>query len=457
MNAIVTAEDRLRASRTMLAAAMDQHAAGRLDHAERNYLAVLSEGYRSTDILPLLAGIASVKGDLQAAVEHWTRLLALMPSHLAGWTERGALLHRLGRWSEAIESLKSAQQLAPDNPAILANLGVALLDGGHAGEALTVFRRSAELQPGNLLLHHQIRRTASTVVPFWHIPMLNDAPRNDAFQKAIELAVAKHGADASVLDIGAGSGLLSMMAARAGATSVVCCEHVGVIAETARTIIERNGYSDSIRVIGKKSDELCVGPDLPVRADILVSEILSSDLLAEGVLATFEDALGRLVNHDATIIPRAVTAKGCLVESAVLSRYAFVDDVSGFDVSPFSALASQRLPVHGKQTSWRRLSADQDLVHIDLTAKRHDASINVLPIQITSDGVAMGVMQWMFVDVADGISFANEPDECADGGWLQIVHTFARPIEVRAGETFQLIAGHDRTSLILMPAAESGA
>lgn len=47
----------------------------------------------------------------------------------------------------------------------------------------------------------------------YYIPMLNDKARNQAFRKAIEKAVKK---EHIVLDIGAGQGLLSMMAARAG-------------------------------------------------------------------------------------------------------------------------------------------------------------------------------------------------------------------------------------------------
>ena len=71
---------------------------------------------------------------------------------------------------------------------------------------------------------------------------------------------------------------------------------------------------------------------------------------------------------------------------------------------------------------------------------------------MTSDGTAVGIMQWIRVDVADGVEFSNPPDDYSDGGWLQVVHTFSRPICVRAGDQFELLAGHDRTSLILMPA-----
>ncbi len=437
----------------ILAKAMNHHAAGELLDAEAQYLAVIRQGYRAIDVLPLLAGIATANGDIQTALDRWSQLLELQPSHLFGLMEKGALLHRLGRWQEAVASLRAAERIDPDNPALLLNLGVALIDAGRGHEAVLALRRLLELQPGNPLVEHQIRRVSSALVPFWHIPMLNDVPRNDAFEEGIKQAIAAHRSSARVLDIGAGSGLLSMMAARAGAQSVVCCESVGIIAETANKIVSANGYADQIRVVPKNSKDLIVGEDLDKRADILVSEILSSDLLSESVLSTFEDAIERLVHAEATIVPRAITALGCLIESDVLAKYAFVDKVSGFDVSPFTALASTRLPVHGKLTSWRRLSDDHDLVHIDLRARRHEATYQKLCIPATSDGTAVGIMQWIRVDIADGVEFSNPPDHYSDGGWLQVVHTFSRPISVRAGDRFELLAGHDRTSLILMPAS----
>ena len=71
--------------------------------------------------------------------------------------------------------------------------------------------------------------------------MLNDTTRNDAFERAIKAAVAREGRHARILDIGAGSGLLSMMAARVGASNIVACERVPIIAEAAERIVALNG------------------------------------------------------------------------------------------------------------------------------------------------------------------------------------------------------------------------
>ena len=84
----------------------------------------------------------------------------------------------------------------------------------------------------------------SEVVP-WHFPMMNDNVRNDAYENALKAALRSGG---TVLDIGSGSGLLAMMAARHGATQITTCEVVSMVAEKAKIIIERNGFKEKIQI-----------------------------------------------------------------------------------------------------------------------------------------------------------------------------------------------------------------
>lgn len=447
--------DRLTEARTALAQAMALHEQGDLEAAERRYRAALAHGYRSVEVLPLLAGLLGRLSRPEDALAAWDALLAIEPDHAVALHEKGLTLHWLGRSDAAIAPLERACALDPDNPTALGNLAVVLADVGRNLEALRLFRRALALQPDNLHLQHQVRRLGAGAVPFWHIPMMNDAPRNDAFEAAIKAAIAVAGPDARVLDIGAGSGLLSLMAARAGARKVVACEMEPLIAEMAQTIVAQNGYADRITVHARPSTELAIGAEIDAPADILVSEILSSDLLTEKVLDTFEDAHRRLLAPNAIVIPRAATAMGCLVASDNLADYAFVGDVSGFDLSAFTAFAPQRLPIHGTMTGWQRLSDDLELVRLDLTEKKHDATLARLRIPVTASGRAIGIVQWMHIDLWEGVAFDNHPNDYHDGGWLQVLHSFPAPIAVTAGETLDIAVGHDRITLILMP-LESG-
>ena len=116
------------------------------------------------------------------------------------------------------------------------------------------------------------------------------------------------------------------------------------------------------------------------------------------------------------MIPHAATAIGCLAESALLQKYAFVGDVSGFALSLFSALAPSRLPVHGMMTSWRRLSDDFEILRIDLTAPTVEPELQKIAITAAADGEAVGVIQWISLDLAEGVTFSNHPDGHSDGG-----------------------------------------
>jgi tetratricopeptide (TPR) repeat protein len=437
--------------RTILEEAMQLHQAGNLAAAEPRYRIVVDEGYRTIEVLPVLAGIVGLRGANEDARALWETLLEIAPGHAQAHHEIGLIYARTGELDLAIASLQSSCAADPSNPVAANNLAVMLADAGRKNEALEQFNRAHALQPDNIHIEHQIRRLSAEMVPFWHIPMLNDVRRNDAFEAAIKAAIAAAGPGARVLDIGTGSGLLSMMAARAGAQSVTACEMVPVIAAIARRIIADNGYGDRIAVHTAASSLLQVGEHLDERADILVSEILSSDLLTERVIETFEDAHARLLKPDAIIIPRAASAMGCLVESAVLADYVFVDRVSGFDVSRFGALATQKLPIHGTMTDWKRLSDDLELLRLDLTRKVHPSDLQLLSIDVVEDGLAAGIVQWMSIDLSEGIAFDNHPNGYTDGGWLQVLHTFPEPLAVRAGDVLNLAVGHDRTSLIVRP------
>lgn len=438
-------------ARTILEEAMRLQEVGDFVAATALYRMVIEAGYRVPDVLPILAGILGLIGADEEALAMWDRLLAIYPEHDVAHHEKGLIYGRMGCYDLAIAELQASCAANPDNPVSANNLAVMMVDAGRKQEALEQFRRALELEPGNVHIEHQIRRLCAEMVPFWHIPMLNDTRRNDAFEAAIVAAIAKAGPAARVLDIGTGSGLLSMMAARAGAKSVTACEMVPVIADMARKIIADNGYSNTVAVHTASSNNLVVGEHLDDRADILVSEILSSDLLTERVIDTFEDAHARLLKPNAIIIPRSASAIGCLVESQVLADYVFVDKVSGFDISRFGALGAQKLPIHGTMTDWKRLSPDLELLRINLTRKAHPSDLQVLPITVIADGVAAGIVQWMQVDLAEGITFDNHPDGYTDGGWLQVLHTFPEPVSVKAGDILNVAVGHDRVTLIVRP------
>nr|XP_054104827.1 protein arginine N-methyltransferase 7 isoform X3 [Callithrix jacchus] len=150
--------------------------------------------------------------------------------------------------------------------------------------------------------------------------MLHDKDRNVKYYQGIRAAVSRvkdRGQKALVLDIGTGTGLLSMMAVRAGADFCYAIEVFKPMADAAVKIVEENGFSDKIKVINKHSTEVTVGPegDMPCRANILVTELFDTELIGEGALPSYEHAHRHLVEENCEAVPHRATIYAQLVES----------------------------------------------------------------------------------------------------------------------------------------------
>ncbi|NXY46582.1 ANM7 methyltransferase, partial [Ceuthmochares aereus] len=150
--------------------------------------------------------------------------------------------------------------------------------------------------------------------------MLHDKDRNTKYYQGIRAAVCRvkeRGEKAVVLDIGTGTGLLSMMAASAGADFCYAIEVFKPMANAAVKIVEKNGFHDKIKVINKHSTEVTVGPDgdMQHRANILVTELFDTELIGEGALPTYEHAHKYLVQEGCEAVPHRATVYVQLVES----------------------------------------------------------------------------------------------------------------------------------------------
>ena len=83
-----------------------------------------------------------------------------------------------------------------------------------------------------------------------------------------------------VLDVGCGTGILSMFAAKAGAKHVYGVDMSGIV-EQARVIVDKNGFKDRVTIIRGKIEEI----DLPVpKVDIIISEWMGYCLFYESML-----------------------------------------------------------------------------------------------------------------------------------------------------------------------------
>jgi precorrin-6B methylase 2 len=135
--------------------------------------------------------------------------------------------------------------------------------------------------------------------PVEHARMLHDERRTTDYQAALTKAVRPGDV---VLDVGTGSGVLAIAAARAGARRVYAVE-ASDIADVAERVFAANGVQDRVTLIAGWSRQI----ELPEPADVLVSEIIGNEPFEEEILETTLDARRRLLKPGARVIPNALT------------------------------------------------------------------------------------------------------------------------------------------------------
>ncbi len=281
-------------------------------------------------------------------------------------------------------------------------------------------------------------------VDFWHFPMMNDSVRNSGYEKALGAAIKKGDV---VLDIGTGSGLLAMLAIRQGASRVITCEEIPMIARKAQEIIRLNGYSDRIQIINKRSTSLVVGKDFPERADVLVTEIFDDGLLGEGAFVAIEHARLNLLKTNARVIPSGVRVLAMCIESQEVFENHRVTQVAGFDVSPFNEFSLQGYTgYHLDKMKYRPLSIPQAVFNFDFCKLPPDESIPI-EFEINSAGCCHAIAFWYELQMDEKTIVSTAPGLPKLSSWKQAILLFENPRSFKCGDRYSLKAHHDKNEI----------
>lgn len=292
--------------------------------------------------------------------------------------------------------------------------------------------------------------------------MLLDTDRCEKYAKAIkrciELATARSGGTSPrVLDIGTGTGLLAMIAAREGAKHVDAVEMFLPLAQLAESVVRENALEAVVDVYGgHKSTDMSV--EEHERYDILVTEIFDSALLGEAVLPVMSHARQKLLKSNALTVPASAKMYAQLVESAAL-------------FGTWHDLSAETFPFHRSQASFK-CNGGSRVIPVQLDALSEDdytllsdafelfsfslspesgelppeSVVRRLEVPVTSAGVPHAVLLWWELDlVGDGsIMYSSKLGaERWQDHWLQGV--FPLPLatgDYREGEVVTLSAGH---------------
>lgn len=194
-----------------------------------------------------------------------------------------------------------------------------------------------------------------------HRQMLSDQTRGKLYRRAF-FEVIRPGD--VVLDVGAGTGLLSLFAAQAGAKKVYAVERTR-IAELAGQLIQLNGMAEVISLIRGEIESV----ELPEKADVIVSELLGPYGVDENMLPALALARDRWLKPGGRLVPEHVTSWLALLSDPEVEREIGIwrKRPYRFDLSPIALLTAQEaFYCRPKLTRENLLAEPQPLWSLDL-------------------------------------------------------------------------------------------
>ncbi|KAJ7618910.1 protein arginine N-methyltransferase [Mycena polygramma] len=168
-----------------------------------------------------------------------------------------------------------------------------------------------------------------------HAVMIQDKVRTSTYAQFI-LSSPSLFRDAVVLDVGCGTGILSLFAAKSGAKRVFAVD-ASDIAEKAEKIVKANNLDHIITVIRGKVEDITL-PDEVEKVDVIISEWMGYALLYESMLDSVLRARDRFLKPEGVMAPSQCKMVLALCDGSEVSkdRVDFWNDVYGFDLSTMS-------------------------------------------------------------------------------------------------------------------------
>ncbi|XP_048365668.1 protein arginine N-methyltransferase 9 [Sphaerodactylus townsendi] len=416
--------------------------------------------------------------DFGTAYAHYLLVLNLAPELKKDVKE--TFQFTLFKWAEELDSLARIQdlfdcyehalELFPDDEVICNSMGEHLFRMGFRDEAAAYFHKAVKLNPDFPDAKENFYRVANWVVERWHFIMLNDTNRNLLYQKAIQNAV--HSGYRSVLDIGTGTGILSMFAKTAGASSVYACELSKTMYELAREVLVANGLDGDIRLLHVKSPDLEIPKHIPERVSLVITETVDSGLFGEGIVESLIHAWEHLllppkpiggevgVQNYGRVIPAGATIWGMAVECKEIRRHhrVGVKEIAGVclpdvlefhsptytpvnsdeTVEPYTTEKLSRIPGGYKPLTdhFQVLTVDfNNLQELKSFASHKPSKIN---IPLVKEGILDAIIVWFTLQLDDEHSLSTSPSE--ETCWEQAVYPVQGLVDysVKSGDSVMM-------------------
>ena len=281
-----------------------------------------------------------------------------------------------------------------------------------------------------------------------HLAMLKDSVRVMSYRAAIE----RHARDRTVVEIGCGTGILSLFAAKAGARRVIAIEETE-IADLATRMFAANGCAGTIDL--RNANSRYVELDEP--ADLIIHEIFGVDPFEENLLPALEDARRRFLRPGGRLLPYRLEVCCLGVEVAepppdedrMIAGARELSSLYGLDFGPFVETLAESLERPASKRTWiggqarfepKILSEELRLLDLDLRSDALDVVgwTATVPLQIVYEGRLGGVVLFFRAHLDEQTQLTTSP-YAPQTHWGWDVRAFSKQIPVAAGDEVALV------------------
>ena len=267
----------------------------------------------------------------------------------------------------------------------------------------------------------------------YHRTLIADKVRNDAFYAALKAVIVP--GKSVIADIGAGTGLLGLMASKLGAKDVYLFETAEVAGVAAKIL--KSNRAKNCHLIPCHSTEFSDR----LKADVIVSETLGNYALEENIIDTLADARSRFLKPGGVIIPNKITQFVAPVVSPridhELRAWGSLGKDLDFNVAQTLSFnnayvraikPAELLDVGKSAVAWDTV----DLIRDAKSSRKGEARWT-----LSSPQTIYGFAYWWSVDLNAKVTLSTAPSAPATH-WEQLYFPISEPVSAKSGEAISV-------------------
>jgi predicted RNA methylase len=265
-----------------------------------------------------------------------------------------------------------------------------------------------------------------------HRQYLADRPRVESFELALREVVRPGDV---VLDLAAGTGILSFLACRAGAARVYAIESTSLV-EEGRAIAEANGLTDRVRFVREWSRFAT----LPEPVDVIVTDQIGQIGFDAGLIEYVADIRQRLLKPGGRIVPQHLELQAAPVTDPDVRKSIdfWTEPIRGFDYSTIYDRAA--CSGHPRHVSKEQLLAPAaSVVTIDLATAEADPIRGRVGFVLDRAAAVDGVGMWFSATLSPAVVMTTDPRSPNRINRRQVVLPIAPAVQAARGDRVEFV------------------